>query len=384
MAKFSTIQWCDSTVNMTMGCFGCELFATPSEVTRQIDTSVLLECGAKISSHKLLKELIDEVYQKIKNPERGHRNTVSTTNIWHLREKLTNEISRLHGKSAGHAALVAIKMSITCYAAKLHLNRGASIMNPGRGANVGYAPSFEQVSNFEGRVAQAAGWNDLLDSKKPKAPWKGKLARLIFVSDMGDALSSRSERQFAFLERELIEPVLSEKGQRHIWMWLTKRPLNLRDFAGRIGGLPVNMCAMTTVTGPETLCRVAELRQVKAACRGLSIEPLWARIRPRDLDLSGIDWVIVGGESGAGELTRPFDLEWAEELRELCHRRGVAYFLKQLGRNPIANGKSIRLSDPHGGEWSEWPDHLKIREFPAYFHQYRVGERVAGNCPRPA
>ena len=51
--------------------------------------------------------------------------------------------------------------------------------------------------------------------------------------------------------------------------------------------------------------------------RGLSIEPLWKRIPPADLDLEGIDWVILGGESGSGKLTRPFSVEWAEELRAL-------------------------------------------------------------------
>ena len=59
----------------------------------------------------------------------------------------------------------------------------------------------------------------------------------------------------------------------------------MRDFAEQIGGLPGNVCAMTTVTGPDALHRVEELRQTKASCRGLSIEPLWECIPPESLDL---------------------------------------------------------------------------------------------------
>jgi protein gp37 len=383
MSELTKIQWADSTINPTMGCGGCELFPTPRTVTRNIDAAVAA-VGATINSHTLLTDLIHENYAILNSPCAGHRDTVTSTNVWHLRDLLCGDIVGQHGTKAGHAALAAIRSSITCYAAKLHLMRGANILRPDRKANKGHAPSFEQVTNFGGRVAVAARWKDLLGTTNPETPWKDGLPRLTFISDMGDALSSKSERQFEFLEREVIAPVTSASGQRHLWLWLTKRPLHLRDFAERVGGLPANMCAMSTVTGPETLHRVGALRQVKAVCRGLSIEPLWSRIRPRDLALGGIDWIIVGGESGSGKLTRPFHLEWAEELHELCHRRGVAFFLKQLGRNPVAAGKPIRLRDPHGGDWSEWPKHLRVREFPILFHRYRTGEKVVPQQARPA
>ncbi len=111
--------------------------------------------------------------------------------------------------------------------------------------------------------------------------------------------------------------------------------------------------------------------------RGLSLEPLWQRIAPKKLNLSGIDWVIVGGESGSGDQTRPFALEWAEELREHCRNKGVAFFLKQLGRNPSRDGKIFKLRDKHGGDWSEWGKSLRVREFPTYFQQYRAEDMMA-------
>lgn len=383
MSQLTSIQWGDSTVNPTMGCNGCELFPSPAAVLQKIDDAVMA-CGAKVSSRTLLTEMIQHHFQKIKDPEHGHRNTVTTTNIWHFREPLSDAISLQHGPEAGRAVLAAIQTSITCYAAKLHLNRGANILRPDRKTKKGYAPTFEQLTNFEGRVAAAAGWKDLLGSKCPDAPWKDDLARLIFLSDMGDSHSSKSKRQFDFLEREVIEPATSEKGLRHLWLWLTKRPLHMRDFATRIDGLPANFCGMTTVTGPETLYRVDDLRQVAASSRGLSIEPLWDRIPPKDLNLRGIDWVILGGESGSGKLTRPFHVEWAEELHAHCSKHGVAFFLKQLGRNPVVAGKPIRLADPHGGNWDEWPRHLRVREFPAYFHLYRSGEKTKSKALRPS
>lgn len=98
---------------------------------------------------------------------------------------------------------------------------------------------------------------------------------------------------------------------------------------------------MTTVTGPDALHRVDELRQIKASCRGLSIEPLWERLPPESLDLNGIDWLVLGGESGG---IRTFDLAWVEELHAHCQKNGTAFFLKQLGRNLVEPERSIRHS----------------------------------------
>lgn len=373
MSKKTNIQWCDSTINPVMGCGGCELFPNPARILKLIDDAVAT-IGGTLKSRVLLVKLINKYYAPIKHPHPGHRAVITTTNIWHFRALLCEAITKQHGPKAGIAAMVAIEKSVTCYAAKLHLNRGANILNPERGLNKGYAPSFEQLTTFGGRMAEAAAWHDMLGESNPETPWKVGLPRMIFVSDMGDAFSAGA--QFSFLEGEVADSIATKKGLRHLWLWLTKRPQNMRDFADRIDGFSANVCAMTTITGPETLGRVDQLREVNAPCRGLSVEPLWDRIPPELLDLTGIDWVIVGGESGSGPLTRPFHVEWAEELKAHCQKHGVAFFLKQLGRNPVKDGKPLRLSDPHGGDWNEWPRHLRIREFPAYFHSYRKFERM--------
>lgn len=338
----------------------------------------------QIDSRAILRNLVNEAYQKIEKPGPGHHNAVTTTNIWHFRDLLHKAILEKYGRKAARAALRAVREALKCYAAKLHLNRGANALRPDRKINKGYAPSFESVTNFEGRMAVAEKWKDLLGTSNPETPWKNGLPRMIFISDMGDALSSGSKRQFDFLEHEVINSVSSDSGRLHLWPWLSKRPQHMRKFAERLGGLPANICAMTTVTERESLWRVNELREVNASCRGLSIEPLWERIPPEDLNLEGINWVIVGGESGSGDLTKPFHLEWAEEILEHCRQNDVAFFLKQLGRNPVVSGNPFRTSHPHGGDWNEWPSHLRVREFPAYFHRYRAGEMPSSNILRPA
>lgn len=385
MPNITDIQWCDTTVNPIMGCGGCELFPSPDKVLKAIDQAVA-DTGSRIDSRAIYKELVQDAYTKIKTPKQGHKNAVNTTNIWHLREAFLESVRNNHGKLAADAAQKAIRQSVTCYAATLHLNKGQKLLKPDANGHKGHAPIFEAATRFAGRAAKTARLADLLGQTNPATPWKERLPRMIFVSDMGDALTSKGD--FPFLKSDLMPAITSDDGKRHLWLWLSKRPGSMAAFADEIGGLPPNVCAMTTLTGPDpdSLQRLADLKKVNASVRGLSIEPLWDRIPPSKLNLKGIDWVILGGESGSGlQFTRPFALEWAEELRDHCRRQGVAFFCKQLGRNPTRNGVTLRLGNSHGGDWSEWPDEaLKVREFPKAFHDYRRDEMKPLKQPRPA
>jgi protein gp37 len=187
--------------------------------------------------------------------------------------------------------------------------------------------------------------------------------RLIFVSDMGDSLSRSVP--FEFLEEEIIKNVSSLKGSRHIWLWLTKQPMRMAQFSqwltDRGIAWPDNLVAMTSVTSEKTVVRVEHLRKVRCKFHGLSVEPLWS---PVELPLDGIDWVIVGGESGAG--AKPFELKWARDIIRQCRRADVAPFVKQLGACPRDGGHEIDLRDSHGGDWDEWPEELRVREFPDF------------------
>lgn len=367
-----------------MGCGGCELFPSPGKVLEGIDLAVA-GTGLRIKSHAIYKELVNKTYSEIPEPKQGHKNAVNTTNIWHLRKLFLDRLKLDHGKQAANAADKSIRQSITCYAATLHANKGQKLLNPDYDGHIGHAPIFEALTRFEGRAAETAQLPDLLGKGNPKTPWKDLLPRLIFVSDMGDALSTKGD--FPFLKSDLMPAITSDAGKRHLWLWLSKRPARMAEFADEIGGFPPNVCTMTTLTGPDddSLARLDALKQVKAHIRGLSIEPLWDRIPPAKLDLNDIDWVILGGESGSGfKFTRPFALEWAEEMRHHCREYGVAFFLKQLGRNPSRNGKIFKLKNSHGGDWNEWPDkELRVREFPKAFHEYRKVELRESTKPRP-
>jgi protein gp37 len=147
-------------------------------------------------------------------------------------------------------------------------------------------------------------------------------------------------------------------------MILTKQPKRLAEFArwyteaGKFW--PQNLICGTSVTTQVTTSRIADLLKVPGRLF-ISAEPLWEQV---DLgDLSRIDLVITGGQSG--KKAKPCDLAWLRSVRDQCRSAGVACFVKQLGSHPRDDdGRRLQLRDSHGGDWSEWPADLQIREFP--------------------
>lgn len=380
MANFTNIQWCDSSTNLIMGCVGCELYLPPNKVLSAIDRACIF---AKVSNWTtgtagaifdvVLDQAWSDLVNKIGEPGIGHRREVTSTNLRHLRKRFERAIVESFSKDVGKLAVSIIERSLSCYASQLHANRGFDLENPQRQANLGYAPTFEQITQFPGRLEAASRLSDLTGMMHPKKPWLNELPRLIFVSDMGDAFSRKDD--FPFL-RDEVAAVQTSQGRRHLWLWLTKRPDLMRQFANSLGGFPSNICAMTTVTSAKTLRRIDALRKVKAIVRGLSLEPLWEPLADK-IDLTHIDWVIVGGESGARANVAPFPLEWVIELRDRCYEEGVAFFVKQLGRRPTSQGIDLKFQHQHSGDWSEWPEELRIREVPAYFREYGRLQQVS-------
>lgn len=147
---------------------------------------------------------------------------------------------------------------------------------------------------------------------------------------------------------------------------LTKRPNRIArslpaDWGER--GYP-NVWLGVTVEANGTLWRTDFLRAVPAAVRFVSYEPGTAPLLTGNGDalrlLTGIDWLIVGGESGGHE-ARPFDLRWARDAVAAARTVGAAPFVKQLGS---VWAREHKARDWHGGDWSEWPAPLRVREFP--------------------
>ena len=133
---------------------------------------------------------------------------------------------------------------------------------------------------------------------------------------------------------------------QHTYQLLTKRARRLRRVADQLDW-PPNVWIGVSVEDAEALRRVDDLRAVPAAVRFLSCEPLLGPLT--GLELAGISWVIVGGESGPR--ARPMNRQWALDLRDLCVDADVPYFFKQWGgRNPKAGGREL-----DGRTWDDMP-----------------------------
>jgi protein gp37 len=216
-----------------------------------------------------------------------------------------------------------------CYAGNHHETRLA------RALPALYAPTFTEVRLAPGRMAPAAGCSDLTGASRPDRPWLDGMPRMIFVSDMSDALSK--DVPFEYLYGEVVLNVMGGRGRRHLWLWLTKLPRRMAEFARWLADReidwPENLWAGTSITSEKVVKRVGFLREVPAKVRFLSVEPMWS---PIDLSgrLDGISWLICGGESKQkGHACHRFDLSWARSLRDQCRAARVPYFLTRHSRN---------------------------------------------------
>lgn len=150
-----------------------------------------------------------------------------------------------------------------------------------------------------------------------------------------------------------------------IFQILTKRPERWKKCMPTDWGEGWNNVWIGTSTGSDTAFfkRYSWLCEIPAKKRFLSIEPLHKRL-PLMINKEFVDWVIVGGESGneTGKWGyRPCELEWIELIVRRCQKAEVPVFVKQLG---TYLAKRYSLSDRHGGDIDEWPEHLRLRQMP--------------------
>lgn len=165
-----------------------------------------------------------------------------------------------------------------------------------------------------------------------RLPYQWRQPRLIFVNSMSDLFHAKVP--IAFI-REVFA-VVAETPQ-HTYQLLTKRSVRLRRVAGNLVW-PSNLWMGVSVENTAQLARLDDLRQVEAAVRFVSAEPLLGPLN--DLDLRGIDWVITGGESGPR--ARPCDASWVREIRDACSVAGVPFFHKQWGGlRPKSQGREL-------------------------------------------
>jgi len=186
----------------------------------------------------------------------------------------------------------------------------------------GWPPSFAIPAVFPERLKAALRWPDLTGKDRPNKPWLNGYPRLIFWCDLGDPFTES-------LPVDWLAPFLPELADSpHIHIWVTKRPRRMRRFF-EAHTVPKNFWLLTTVTSQTNVARIAELRKIEgASVLGVSLEPLLGPVSMRP-HLEGLDWVILGFESG--HAARPGHPDWARGVRDDCRAAGVPFFYKQWG-----------------------------------------------------
>lgn len=165
------------------------------------------------------------------------------------------------------------------------------------------------------------GFNVTLHPKVLQEPHSWKRERLVFVCSMSDLFHSEVPDSFI---RETFE-IMAESG-KHTFQVLTKRIGRVVNIADKLPWTN-NIWLGATVESSKYMGRIDLLRQTPAKVKFVSAEPLLSELP--NLQLEGIHWVIVGGESGPG--ARPIKKEWVQEIRDRCIESNVAFFFKQWG-----------------------------------------------------
>lgn len=185
------------------------------------------------------------------------------------------------------------------------------------------------------------GFDIQLRPERLELPLSWKEPKRIFVNSMSDLFHPK-------VPLDYIQRVFTtmRAARWHTFQILTKRAERLAQLAPEITW-PANVWQGVSVEDMRVASRVDELRKVPAAVRFLSLEPL---IGPLDgLDYSGIQWVIVGGESGPH--ARPMRKSWVRRIRAECRRQGVPFFFKQWGG--VQKKRAGRVLD--GKTWDQFP-----------------------------
>jgi len=181
-------------------------------------------------------------------------------------------------------------------------------------------------------------------------PLEWKKSRMVFVNSMSDLFHKKVPKTFI---RRVFK--VMEQADRHTFQVLTKRSERLVEIAPSLPWRP-NIWMGVTVEDRDNLFRIDHLRKIGARTKFLSIEPLLGPLGR--VDLQGIDWVILGGESGPG--ARPMDPAWVKDVRDQCVRAEVPFFFKQWGGT--RKKKAGRLLENR--TWDEMPAHDGTGEHP--------------------
>ncbi len=270
----------------------------------------------------------------------------------------------------------------------------------GPGCDHCYAESQDSRERWEGKRhwgigvpryhTSASNWQLPLRWNKKAA--KDRLPHRVFCASLADVFDNEAPNAWRDDLWTLIEAT-----PNLLWLLVTKRIGNVKQFvwpAWIVEGFPSNVRLLITVCNQDEADRDIPKLLALPCKNGISYEPAlgsvdwsrWLSIRRstglsewvKDGDRNDLHWVIIGGESAqAGHRARPFDLAWARETIAQCKAAGVPVFCKQLGSTayepatPYLNSKTMILAgrrlyfkDRAGSDPSEWPEELRVRQFP--------------------
>jgi len=199
------------------------------------------------------------------------------------------------------------------------------------------------------------GFDLTLKPNRLLQPLTWKRPRMIFVNSMSDLFHKEIPRSFVSRVFDTME-----QANWHTFQILTKRSSLMKSFLldrYGSGNGPPHMWFGVSVEDGSKKSRIEHLRASCAGVKFLSIEPL---IGPMgEIDLTDIDWVIVGGESGPR--ARPMNRQWVRDIRNQCRAKNTAFFFKQWGGlRPKSGGRKL-----DGREWSEFPVAINLNSIAA-------------------
>lgn len=204
-----------------------------------------------------------------------------------------------------------------------------------------YAATLAKRLKAMGNVRYKNGFEVTVHRDLFTRPLEWKKPKMIFVNSMSDIFHEEISDEDIL---QLFE--IMNKAHWHTFQVLTKRPDRLVDLSSQINWTP-NIWMGVTVENTCALERLAKLKRCGAKIKFVSAEPLLESIN--QIDLNGIDWLIVGGESGAG--CRPLEKKWVIELRDIAKRSNTPFFFKQWG----GFHHSQAGSELDGVEYKEYP-----------------------------
>ena len=211
-----------------------------------------------------------------------------------------------------------------------------------------YAERMAKRLKAMGQPNYANGFDVTTHDHALELPLRWKRPQTIFVNSMSDLFHKKVPTDFILRMFDVMN-----KADWHQYQVLTKRPGRLLQLDAALPWAP-HIWMGVTVENADHVARIDDLRRSGAHTKFLSLEPLLGPMP--ELNLDGIDWVIVGGESGPG--ARPMHPDWVRDLREQCVESGVPFFFKQWGG--VNKKKAGRTLD--GQTWDEMPSLSKQSE----------------------